>query len=78
MKGKIVIEPERCKGCSLCISACPKKLISISKQINSYGYYPAMFESSDSCTGCTLCAITCPDNAIEVYREAGYREEVKS
>lgn len=67
---KIVIDAEICKGCSLCVKACPLRFIRISGRINSKGYYPAEFvDSEEKCTGCTLCAITCPDVAIEVYRE---------
>ncbi len=76
MKGRIEIDKERCKGCGLCITVCPKHNISISEEINAKGYYPASFQDSDvegseqiQCTGCSMCAITCPDVAIEVYRE---------
>jgi len=68
--GEVVIEEKACKGCALCVHACPLHLIEISKRINSKGYFPAEFVDRDKkCTGCTLCAITCPDIAIEVYRE---------
>ncbi len=67
--GKIVIDQDACKGCMLCVEACPLHLIQIAQQINSKGYYPAEFvPSQGKCTGCALCAITCPDVAIEVYR----------
>ena len=70
MKGKIVIIPDRCKGCGLCILFCPKKLIFISKKTNSFGQNPAEFVNSNECTGCGICALTCPDVAIEVYRNS--------
>ena len=76
LKGQINIDRERCKGCELCMTVCPKKKIGISKKLNTKGYYPAEFsgdtpQDSDKtgCTGCSLCAIICPDVAIEVYRE---------
>jgi 2-oxoglutarate ferredoxin oxidoreductase subunit delta len=66
---KIVIDELRCKGCGLCTIACPKKLISLSEQINNYGYTPALFLDSESkCTGCALCAEMCPDLAIIVFK----------
>ena len=73
-RGKIVINRELCKGCHMCISACPQKVIFPSKKLNLKGYYPAEYEESSAdenrrCTGCTMCAIVCPDVAIEVYRE---------
>ncbi|MFQ6067908.1 MAG: ferredoxin family protein [Candidatus Bathyarchaeia archaeon] len=68
--GKIVVDENACKGCALCVNACPLHLIRISQRINIKGYYPAEFiDTGGKCTGCTLCAITCPDVAIEVYRE---------
>ncbi len=76
LKGRIDIDRERCKGCGLCITVCPKKTIMISEKLNTKGYYPAevskeKFTESDKsgCTGCSLCALICPDVAIEVYRE---------
>jgi 2-oxoglutarate ferredoxin oxidoreductase subunit delta len=73
--GLIVIDRELCKGCYLCIAACPNKLIIISDELNQMGYYPAEYTEADSktgdrtCNGCTTCALVCPDLAIEVYRE---------
>jgi len=68
MAGKITINTERCKGCGLCVTVCPKGGIIISKQSNKSGYFPAEKNDSD-CTGCALCAIICPDAAIGVYRD---------
>jgi 2-oxoglutarate ferredoxin oxidoreductase subunit delta len=68
--GKIVIDEKACKGCTLCVHACPFHLIRISDRINPKGYYAAEFINPEGkCTGCTLCAITCPDVVIEVYKE---------
>ena len=74
-KGTITIDKELCKGCYLCISACPDELITISDKLNQKGYYPAEFtetykeQENRKCTGCATCALVCPDIAIEVYRE---------
>ncbi len=68
--GKIVIAEDTCKGCSLCVHACPFHLLRISDRINLKGYYVAeCIDPEGKCTGCTLCAITCPDVAIEVYKK---------
>ncbi len=66
-KGTIVIDKQRCKGCSVCIENCPNKCISLSKGVNSKGYRYAEL-SSDGCIGCASCAIVCPDSVISVYR----------
>lgn len=71
---KITIDRELCKGCTMCISLCPKNLITTSSKLNRKGYFPAEYmemeeKENHACTGCTICAIVCPDVAIEVYRE---------
>ena len=65
----IEIDEERCKGCLLCSTVCPKKLIQRSERFNRHGYLVAECVDPDNvCTGCTSCAIMCPDVAIRVYR----------
>jgi len=66
---RIVIDIERCKGCCLCVEACPRELIEVSDHPNASGAYPACFKADGKCTACALCATMCPDAAIEVYRE---------
>jgi len=69
VKGKILIDTERCKGCKYCILTCPKGCINISENFNSSGYFPAYFSKPDQCIGCAMCAVVCPEIAIEVFRE---------
>jgi len=66
---KVVIDAERCKGCYLCIEACPKNVIEISDCLNAGGCYPARPSKDGQCTACAFCATVCPDTAIEVYRD---------
>jgi 2-oxoglutarate ferredoxin oxidoreductase subunit delta len=68
IKGEIVVDIERCKGCEVCIPACPEEVIAMTKQVNRKGYHYAM-PVNDLCTGCTNCAVVCPDGAITVYRK---------
>jgi 2-oxoglutarate ferredoxin oxidoreductase subunit delta len=65
----ITINDERCKGCGLCTSACPKNLITLEDTPNSLGYTLAVFSNPEKCTGCALCARMCPDVAIMVFKE---------
>ncbi len=67
-KGKVVFDIETCKGCELCIEACPQDSIRLSPKINAQGYHYAVL-IKDNCTGCTNCALVCPDAVITVYRE---------
>lgn len=69
MKGAIVVNTERCKGCSLCVVACPLNLIQLAdKKVNLRGYRFVEQVNTEACTGCTSCAIVCPDGCISVYR----------
>ena len=69
MKGYIEIDQEVCKGCNICISFCPKDIISNSDKLNAGGYLPVSFDDKEEdCTGCTICGLVCPEVAIEVYR----------
>jgi 2-oxoglutarate ferredoxin oxidoreductase subunit delta len=65
----IKIDEARCKGCGLCTTACPKKLVTLSDTANSLGLYMAVFSDPEKCTGCSLCAEMCPDVAISVFKE---------
>ena len=69
---------ERCKGCGLCISVCPKKILTFSADFNQAGYHPAMCIDENQCIGCAMCARTCPDVVIEVYKQEGIHDERKS
>ncbi|HNQ97468.1 MAG: 4Fe-4S dicluster domain-containing protein [Spirochaetales bacterium] len=66
-RGKIEIDRERCKGCLLCVHACPFTLIAVDSSMNSAGVYPVTFSSGGRCTACTSCYRVCPDCAITVY-----------
>ena len=65
---KVTFDVNRCKGCGLCVLACPKKLISLSQEINAKGYNPAMMTDQNSCIACAFCATMCPDAVITVEK----------
>jgi len=69
LKGTIKIFEDACKGCGLCIEACPLKLIRLSDRINAFGYKSIEhIDTEGKCTACKMCAIMCPDIAIEVFK----------
>lgn len=68
LKGAIVVDREKCKGCGVCLANCPTNTIALAKEVNNKGYNFAFMESPENCTGCTNCATVCPDTCITVYR----------
>ena len=69
IRGAVTGNTERCKGCSLCVVACPKHVLSLQeKEVNNRGYHYAYMAVPEECIGCQSCALVCPDACIEVYR----------
>lgn len=67
---KVTFREERCKGCELCVNACPKKIIAIAKdRLNAKGFSPATITDQESCIGCAFCATVCPDVVITVEKD---------
>ena len=77
VKGRIFVIDKYCKGCRLCIEACPPGVLDLSKDtINSKGYHPAEL-IADGCTGCGICSIVCPEAAITVYRQVIQKVQIE-
>ena len=67
---KLTFQIDRCKGCGLCVNACPKGLLAIAKdKINQKGHHPAEITEQEKCAGCAFCAMMCPDVVIKVEKE---------
>ncbi|MCD4829115.1 MAG: ferredoxin family protein [Candidatus Cloacimonetes bacterium] len=65
---RVTIDPLYCKGCGLCIEACPRKILKFSDEINIKGYHYAVCIDNDQCIACKLCYTTCPDVAITIEK----------
>ena len=66
---RIVVDDVYCKGCGLCIDACPANIVALDKtKLTAKGYHPAYLIDESKCTGCMSCALMCPDVAITVER----------
>lgn len=68
IRGAIVVDVEKCKGCSLCVVACPTKVIELSTEVNGKGYNYSHMANPEACIGCSSCALVCPDSVITVYK----------
>ena len=65
---KVIIAKDTCKGCGLCVKACPKNVLALSEEeTNKAGYFIAE-AVAEGCIGCAACAVMCPDVAITVER----------
>jgi 2-oxoglutarate ferredoxin oxidoreductase subunit delta len=65
---KVKVNFEVCKGCGLCVMACPKKLMKIGSKSNDKGYFVVECVDQDACVSCASCARMCPDSALEVSK----------
>ena len=68
IKGTVVVDTDRCKGCDLCVVACPTDVLILGKEVNSRGYNYAQIAKADECIGCANCGYVCPDGCITVYK----------
>jgi 2-oxoglutarate ferredoxin oxidoreductase subunit delta len=67
-KGRIEINRERCKGCYLCVRACPSEHIIKDTEMNSQGTLPAKAGgTAGACIACENCCAVCPDMCITLY-----------
>ena len=67
-RGHLRVNAEECKGCGLCVEACPPKLIRMGERLNACGYRAAEYAGA-GCTGCGICFQVCPEpGAITVMR----------
>lgn len=64
-----IIQPEICKGCGLCIAACPQNVLKFHEKFNTKGYHYAHY-IGEGCTGCNVCFYACPEpEAVAVYKK---------
>jgi 2-oxoglutarate ferredoxin oxidoreductase subunit delta len=69
-RGKVTIDVEECKGCGICVEACPPHCLELAPELSAYGVHPAHY-CGERCTACGICFYCCPEpGAITVYRAA--------
>ncbi len=68
--GAVVVNQERCKGCNLCVVACPCDVLDLEPQkINEKGYHYAYMKNPEACIGCANCGYVCPDGVLTIYKK---------
>jgi 2-oxoglutarate ferredoxin oxidoreductase subunit delta len=60
------INADKCKGCGLCATVCPKNVLEMSDKVSPKGYFPAFQARPEDCVLCAICCTICPDVAITI------------
>ncbi len=68
-KFNVFVAKSWCKGCSLCIEICPKKVLDLDERQKSEPF------NIDQCIGCHQCENICPDLAISVTEKEAKADE---
>ena len=69
MMNKFTVDEVLCKGCSLCVDACPKKILRLApEKLNAKGYLPVEITDEAACNSCAFCAVMCPDSVIVIKK----------
>jgi 2-oxoglutarate ferredoxin oxidoreductase subunit delta len=69
IKGTVTVNTDRCKGCDLCVVACPTNVLILSKEVNAKGYHYVQLQNNDAeCIGCANCGYVCPDGCLTIYK----------
>ncbi len=60
--GEVRIDPEKCKGCKLCVAACAAAALEMVDTKSR------MVEGMAACIACGDCVAICPEDAIEITK----------
>jgi NAD-dependent dihydropyrimidine dehydrogenase PreA subunit len=65
-KSCVIVKPELCKACGLCIEFCPRNVLQKGTAISGMGYEFTVY-CGEGCSGCGTCFYVCPEpDAITV------------
>ena len=67
-KGTVKVKEDRCKGCELCKTVCPKDCFSMNEGLNARGVHYATFDEKAGCIACLNCYVACPDLVLQVFK----------
>lgn len=77
MAAKVHISVKHCKGCKLCLEACPRGALKLTGKHTDAGIEIIEWDESMGCTGCLLCASMCPDAAITITDASAPKDGAK-
>ncbi|MFP4170795.1 MAG: ferredoxin family protein [Methanomassiliicoccales archaeon] len=76
---EIIINPDYCKGCNLCVLVCPRGVFEEGHEVCERGHCVPRVSQPEKCPNwertdksravCELCSLTCPDHAISLEEE---------
>jgi 2-oxoglutarate ferredoxin oxidoreductase subunit delta len=73
---RLLIATDRCKGCELCVHACPERVLALDRgHVNALGYNPVVAVALERCTSCAICARVCPDSVFTVQLQRATRTD---
>lgn len=55
---EVKIRQQWCKGCSICVAFCPKKVLGLDENLK------VQMQDRENCIKCGQCELRCPDFAI--------------
>jgi len=67
-RGDVQVAVHLCKGCCLCVAACPPGVLAQSDFLNRQGYYAISYRGT-GCTGCGICFYVCPEPGALTVRK---------
>lgn len=59
-RSEVIIAANLCKGCTLCMAACPAQVLVQETTLNRQGYFAVTYKGS-GCAGCGICFYVCPE-----------------
>ena len=66
---KIIIRPEYCDGCGVCIAFCKRGHLRIAEGFTVRATHPAETVPGTDCNGCRACILMCPSAAMTLCRD---------
>jgi len=74
--GMLLIDKEKCTGCTLCAIDCPTKALVI-QPVGEQASYRLLFRQ-EACNGCGVCEKSCPEHCLQfIERESEENETGK-